>query len=355
MNELTPQTESSQNFIQIDEEGYFMQDGLRIADVEYGASLLKAAHVDAAGRTFTKAGNVEMLIESFDEPFIVRQVTKGKDGKWSAQMPYSYSENFDPNLLTLDEWDRFHGRTERGIPMVFSRAAQAEFFNLVEEYDDESITIGGKNIFLKPWLYAEPQVGREKFWSDLYQNGQARWDLNAPAPALVAILPKLKLSSMRILVLGAGSSNDAAYLAEQGHFVTAVDFSSDAIEKARQKFGHVKNLRFVNGNILHLPASMTGAYDLIFEHTCYCAIDPSRRADLHRVWRKCLADQGYLLGIFFSFEPGGGPPFGGTEWELRARLNKSFRTLYWMRWRQSHATRNGIEYVVFAQKIPGLN
>jgi hypothetical protein len=51
-----------------------------------------------------------------------------------------------------------------------------------------------------------------------------------------------------------------------------------------------------------------------------------------------------------------GPPFGGSEWELRSRLQshasqKGFRILYWNRLRDSKPERLGQELFVYAQKL----
>jgi SAM-dependent methyltransferase len=350
MNNLTTETQKTERYIQIDEDGDFSSEGAKITDAEAGHRLLKSVFLDERGRAKCRVDGVEVWIEAFDEPYIARTVHKSDSGPWVIQMPYEYTEPFRFESLSLDEADRFHGRTERGIPFVLSRSAQAEFFNLVDDFDDDSITVAGKKYDIGPWLKQTPAVSDSKFWNDLYCSEKAGWELNQPHGVLPAFVPKLKLSRSRVLVLGAGSGNDAAWFAQQGHIVTAVDFSHEAIARAKQKYGHLENLRFVQADVLQLPHSMDGQFDLVVEHTCYCAIDPTQRNELVRAWRRCLSDSGRLLGIFFVFEKREGPPFGGSEWEVRERLKKGFRPLYWFRWRQSGPARLGTELVVFAEK-----
>jgi SAM-dependent methyltransferase len=167
------------------------------------------------------------------------------------------------------------------------------------------------------------------------------------------MLPRLKLPPSRVLVLGCGSGNDAAHFAKHGHFVTAVDISPEAIQRGKTKYGEEKNLRFIQEDIFRLPTEMYGQFDLIFEHTCFCAIDPRRRNELISLWKKFLTPQGHLLAIFFTMEKRGSPPFGGSEWELRERLKKSFQFVFWGRWRQSVERRLGKELLVYAQKKSG--
>jgi SAM-dependent methyltransferase len=172
-----------------------------------------------------------------------------------------------------------------------------------------------------------------------------------PHPALPEVLPQLKLSKAKVLVLGAGAGHDAAFLAQAGHLVTAVDISSEAIARAKEQYGKIENLNLLEADAFNLPESWNSRFDLVFEHTCYCAINPERRDELVKAWRKVLMPQGRIFGIFFVNERREGPPFGGSEWEIRQRLRKNFSFLYWTRWRRSPENRKGSELVLFAQKL----
>lgn len=340
----------TQRFIQIDEEGYFLLDQMRVADAEAGQRWIASLRPDGRGSFIADIGDVTALVEAFDEPYIALDVEKGPT-TWTIRVPYGHQETFSIDTLTLDEWDRFHGRTERGVPFVFSRSAQARFFNLLDSFEDDAITVDGRRIETKPWLQENPDANNVDWWSELYRTNGSRWELNAPAPALPSFVPRLKLQRSRILIAGAGSGNDAAWFAEQGHIVTAIDFSEEAVSRAQAKYGHLDNLKFQRADVFNLPTDWTGAFDIVFEHTLYCAINPSKRNDLVKVWRRVLSDQGYLMGVFFAFDKPFGPPFGGSEWEIRARLEKKFRPLYWTRVHDSIEGRLGQELFVFAQKL----
>ncbi|MCB0366023.1 MAG: methyltransferase domain-containing protein [Bdellovibrionaceae bacterium] len=342
---------SQDKFIQIDEEGYLLADGVRVTDPEYGHLLLSNLVREEKGRFQTSVQNHTVWVEAFDEPLVALQIDKKEGQDWELLFPYGFRAAFGFDSLSLDEWDRFHGLTRAGIPFVLSRAAQAEFFNLLEDYDDETIVVNGNRLEIPTWLIAEPEANKEAFWTGKYNENFMPWDLEEPSPALVDALAQLKIPKSRILVPGCGTGNDAAYLAKQGHLVTAFDISPNAIEIAKQRYGQIQQLEFLQADVFQLPDSYTSSFDIVFEHTCYCAVNPTRRNELMRVWKRVLIDGGHLLGVFFTMDRRSGPPFGGSEWEIRQRLKKDFDFLYWTRWRRSVPGRQGAEMILYARKL----
>jgi len=336
-------------FIAIDEEGYFvLSEGLRLSDEAVGHTLLKNLTMrDNTSMATTWPDGNSVTVEAFDKPLVAKQIFK--NGKsWSLLFPYHFERNFSPESLVLDDWDRFHGLTEDKIPFVFSRAAQAEFFNLLDDYTDDTITVDGRELTVPPFYMHNDDVGRDGFWQDLY-SGEAPppWDLAGPHPALDPILPQIKIVKSRIVNFGCGKGHDAAFLAKKGHIVTGMDWSQTAIEEGKKLYGDIQSLTLQQGDVFKSDLKA----DVVLEHTFFCAIDPAQRKDLILKWRQTLDVGGYLLGIFFVFPRRNGPPYGSSEWELRALLEKHFRLLYWKRWEKSPERRHGTELVVFAQKL----
>ena len=342
---------STEIFWAMNEEGVLIAPTGPIDDVSLGRSLLAHLQRDDRGRFSTSFENTPVRLEVFDEPLVVHAVRPVKDLTWELTAQYGFTARFSLSDLRADPWDRFHGRTETGIPFVLNRSAQNEFFNAVDEFDDDSVTFNGQQVPVGPWLDSKDDVNREGFWSHIYRTETPGWELEAPAAALKSVLPQLKIPRCRILVPGCGSGNDAAFFAEQGHIVTGMDMSPEAIERAKSKYGHLPNLQFVQGDVFHPPKDFTHAFDLVFEHTLYCAITPERRPELVKMWRHYLAEHGHLLGVFFTMDKPSGPPFGGSEWEIRQRLGKTFEPLYWTRWRHSIDKRQNIELVVYARLV----
>ncbi|MCB0355762.1 MAG: methyltransferase domain-containing protein, partial [Bdellovibrionales bacterium] len=303
-------------FIQLDEEGYFHFEGRRINDNEFGKALLHNLTAQPLSAYYSLYQDEKIIVEAFDAPLVVIQVEPIKADTWRAYCPYDYQFEFSLHNLMVDEWDRFLGYDDKNRPFVFSRTAQATFFNSVDSFDDDSVTFAQQKYPILAWLKSSVDTKAPKFWEEKYQQHEKPgWELNKPSPPLVSALPQLKINKCRILVPGCGTGNDAAFLAQQGHIVTAIDFSQEALRQAEEKYGHIKNLKFVNADIFQLPESSTQAFDLIFEHTLFCAVPFEKRQNLIKVYKRCLVDKGYLLGVFFVMEQKAHPPYGGSEWE----------------------------------------
>src|SRR5690606_29400359 len=208
-----------------------------VQDEEFGKSLLLGIRRIPERYIFvTDFEKDQYIIESFDQPYVVQQVYKDNDNAWEIELPYGIRLPLELSSLTVDEWDRFHGRTEKEIPFVFSRKAQNELFNLADEFDDEGITVDGQYFKIESYYKSRDEVSDSEFWSDIYKDATTKpgWDLEGPSPILKEIIPQLKIPKSRILVMGCGKAHDAFELSQKGNVVTAVDFSEDAIEQAKK-------------------------------------------------------------------------------------------------------------------------
>jgi len=342
---------STDRYITLDEEGYFAFDGKRVNDEPLGQQMIDSLKLDAEGRLITTLNGNDAYVEYFDAPLLGRHVRKVDANTGEIDSSYGTKIRFAFSSLSLDEWDRIHGVADKtNIPFVFTRQGQVEFFDLLDGFDDDSVTIGGKRFELPPWLKSSDESEQPGFWTDLYKAGTTGWDMGQEHPMLSVVIPQLKIPKSRILVLGSGAGHDAAYLARLGHLVTAVDFSEEAIKRSKERYGNIESLTFIRGDAFNLPEKWNGEFDMVFEHTCYCAISPEKRSQLVKVWSQVLQPGGHLLGIFFAHEKRQGPPFGGSEWELRERLKGKFNFLYWTRWHLSPERRKGLELVVYARK-----
>ena len=134
-------------YIQINEEGFFHFGDDVITDPKMGAPLLNNIYLDeqAGEQWATKIDGTSAFIECFDQPLVAKNV-ECVDGQWNLILPYGQKKSFSPHSLKVDEWDRFHGTSDDNVLFVFSRAAQADFFNLLDEFDDDSVTINGEQI-----------------------------------------------------------------------------------------------------------------------------------------------------------------------------------------------------------------
>ena len=124
-----------------------------------------------------------------------------------------------------------------------------------------------------------------------------------------------------VLVPGAGRGHEARALAKLGFRVTAVDFAEEAV-KAMRKAG--PPVEAVQADLFDLPRTYPGRFDALFEHTCFCAIDPARRAEYAEVAWQVLKPSGLALGVFYHHGREGGPPFDVGEEEIRRLFARRF-------------------------------
>lgn len=344
-------------FISIDEEGYPHFSGVRVTDSEVGRTLIQNIRPAPNNSSFeTELEGTCAKIEAFDHPLVVQQINESPSlpNELIAILPYDVQFTFAIQDLKVDEWDRFVGlHPSLSVPFVLSRKAQSQLFELCESFDDESVWIGGKQYAILPQYSNTPPVADPRFWDQKYLSTELPgWELGTHHPSLPHISATLKLSKSRILVVGAGSGNDAAYFAKQGHLVTALDFSAEALARGQSKYAEVPNISWIQGDIFDpkLPIA-NHSFDIVFDHTCFCAVNPEKRQALVHFWSQKLTEGGHLLGIFFTMWRTHAPPFGATEWEIKKRLTPTFSPLYWQRLKPPLAleTRLGMELLIYAR------
>lgn len=159
-------------------------------------------------------------------------------------------------------------------------------------------------------------------WNDLYERKETPWDKGLPTPVLAEIAGRHPdLFKGTVLVPGCGIGHDARWLAERGCKVVGADIAPLAVQKARAL--HLDaGLEFREVDLFQLPDDMRGAFDLVWEHTCLCALDPEMRLKYAEAIRETLKPGGTVAGVFFinpEMDPGEtGPPFGIEVPELEA-------------------------------------
>lgn len=343
---------SEKQFLSIDENGnvFFDPETPAVTDPNQLEEIFNNLILTEDFSLETECHDQKYLVESFDHPLHVTAIQL-KENKIYLQTKQNHLFLADKTKWSLDEWDRFNGLTTSRAPFVLTEKAQDQLFNLVDSYDDEGFVAEGEYIATPPYYLHTTNIEKPQYWADVYKTEtNPGWNLNEPAEAFKDMLQRVKLPKSRILVLGAGEGHDAALFAQAGHVVTAVDFSKEGIKRGKEKYGHLANLHFEEANIFHLPQQWNHSFDVVIEHTCYCAIPPDQRNELVRLWRRMLHEEGQLMAVFYTMEKRSGPPYGTTEWEVRKRLQDYFHFLFWGRWRQSIERRQGKELFVLAKK-----
>lgn len=166
-------------------------------------------------------------------------------------------------------------------------------------------------------------VGRSADWESMYDSGEGRWDLGAASPPLVAALARDEAGPPgHALVPGCGYGHDVRLLATRGWSATGIDFARPAVREARRQAEATgtRGARFERRDLFRLPGSWDGTFDLVFEQTLFCAIDPARRDDYVEAVGRVLKPGGLLFGLFYNIRPEEGPPFGTTPDEVIHRF-----------------------------------
>lgn len=188
-------------------------------------------------------------------------------------------------------------------------------------------------------------------WDARYAGGDTPWDKGAPHPVLSDAMTREVLSG-KVLVPGCGTGHDARALSARGLQVTGLDVSPLALERARGATTS-ENPVFFLGDLFDLPPEMRGAFDSVFEHTCFCAIDPARRADYVSAVASALQPGGRLLAVFFVDPDNGGqgPPHGCTREEIEALFSDSFRILHESADLPTYPEREGRELLMLLERV----
>jgi len=225
-------------------------------------------------------------------------------------------------------------------------------------------------------------VGEPGFWDELYAGGNDGWELHEPSPALVAWLagggrfvvsgglemaPALPPSADTrmvpalpppadaplVAVPGCGRGHDVRLLAHRGYQAVGFDFAEAAVSEARElAAAEGSAARFERRDIFTLSADFAGTFDAVWEYTCFCAIDPARRAEYVEVLRAILRPGGTLLGCFYPLREGGdGPPYPVSLAEVERLLSPGFRVEESRAPAASAERRRGLEWLLRASRL----
>jgi len=191
-------------------------------------------------------------------------------------------------------------------------------------------------------------------WNARYVAGDTPWDKGVAHPALLSRLKTQPLTG-NVLVPGCGAGHDVRAIADHGAVrVTGIDISTAALELARC-FPQAVNQSYVEGDFLTGNAVPPGAFDAIFEHTCFCAIPPARRADYVVAAAAALCEGGYLLAVFFTNPENPdphSPPFRCGAGEVAELFERDFEFLERQTVHPTYPEREGRETLCLLRKKP---
>ncbi len=174
-----------------------------------------------------------------------------------------------------------------------------------------------------------PHPSEPIFWDERYASGTTPWDFGGVPSNLSAYMtgPR-RPKTGRILVPGCGSAHEVKLFAAAGLDVTAIDFSPRAVERAREVVGPALAPRVVEADFFTHPFK-DGEFDLVYERTFLCSLEPDLREAYRRRIAQLLKPRGLYFGYFFykKTDPADGPPHGLAWGEGDELFSKHFLLL----------------------------
>ena len=170
-------------------------------------------------------------------------------------------------------------------------------------------------------------------WEARYASENTPWDLGQPNPSLREAVAQAQALGMatsgKAILPGCGRGHDGLPLLKAGWQVLGVDLAPSALAEAGERwkrFGSRGQTRL--GSVLELPEEVIGSFDLVLEHTCFCALDPSMRDAYLLEMARALKPGGWLVGIFFMHDRPSGPPWGISEAALRGLVESGYEVVH---------------------------
>ena len=194
-------------------------------------------------------------------------------------------------------------------------------------------------------------------WDERWRQGDTPWEKGYAAPPLSGYLEAGETElhrARRVLVPGCGSGHDVRELARHGIGATGLDLAAAAVERARQE-APVDSEDYVCGDLFAADWRIGREFDAVWEHTCFCAIDPSRRPAYAQAMAEILPAGGHLVGVFFltPWDPGEaeeGPPFSATREEITALFSPWFALRKERVPERAYPGREGREWLVVLER-----
>jgi SAM-dependent methyltransferase len=186
----------------------------------------------------------------------------------------------------------------------------------------------------------------ETDWEGRYQAQDTPWDKGEASPGLVDFLtahPELPRTTVG--VPGCGFGYDVRAWAQAGFEAQGFDIAPSAIVRSlAQTSEGMPRVAFHESDFLRDTPSEP--FDWLFEHTLYCAINPSQRPDYAKAVLRWLKPDGQFLAVHYLIPDEDGPPFGTTREEVLTRFAPNFELVQeWVP--RSYPNRTGLELMLW--------
>ncbi|MGA9523530.1 MAG: methyltransferase [Myxococcaceae bacterium] len=195
-------------------------------------------------------------------------------------------------------------------------------------------------------------------WEQRWMEGRTGWDAGGSAPILQDLVAGGTLPNGRALVPGCGAGYDVLTLATPERTVLGLEIAPTAIERfeslRRARGTPQDRVRVAAADFFALhPALIGGPFDLVWDYTFLCAIDPSMREAWARQMEQFVRPEGELITLIFPVtgprptrdNPGEGPPYPMHPELVRELLAGRFEPTVLEPVARSHPARQGKEWL----------
>lgn len=160
------------------------------------------------------------------------------------------------------------------------------------------------------------------FWDVRFAAEFTPWDRGGAPQNLREFLALPDNTPRKTLVPGCGAAREVSAFVDVGWPVTAIDFSAEAVARAKAVLGTRGSL--VEQGDFFNPGLANEGFTLVYESAFLCALPTDRRSAWAAQISRVLPPGGLLAGYFFFGESPKGPPFGIDREALVALLSPAF-------------------------------
>lgn len=191
----------------------------------------------------------------------------------------------------------------------------------------------------------------QSYWENRYQIRDMPWEKGEASPGLVDFLATHRdLPPGSVCVPGCGTGHDVRAWASAGFEVYGFDIAPSGVKLAKEKTEPTGlKATFQLADFLQDEPPMQ--FDWLFEHTLFCAIQPSERDAYVQAVLRWLKPNGQYLAVNYFIPDKDGPPFGTDRAEQWQRFSPHFELLQdWVP--NSYPNRAGLERMFWWRRRP---
>lgn len=207
-----------------------------------------------------------------------------------------------------------------------------------------------------------------KTWEEHWATGETPWDAGQSAPSLSVVLARLLDESPqgsaerrngRAFVPGCGAGHDVLTLAKAGYRAIGLDIAPSAHHRfatlRTEALLSTEEAELIVGDFfVETQEALGGPFDLMWDYTFFCAIEPHQRDPWKTRAHHLLRAGGTLAMLLFPVSADApldqGPPYPLDPHQVAEGLSSHFQLIELRPAHASHPGREGKEWVALFRR-----